>query len=78
MFWIFPPSRPTTSSEYVVLIAFISVVFIVLGIIALAVGFRAPPEKHEMAVALESRGALCLGIGAAIAFGFWLFRRLVD
>jgi hypothetical protein len=78
MFWIFPPSRKTTPSEYAVLVVFISVVFIILGVVALVMGFRAPAEKHELAVALEYRGAWCLGIGLAIAFAFWLYRRLVD
>jgi hypothetical protein len=54
------------------------VVFIILGIAALVMGFRAPVEKHGLAVALEYRGALCLGIGVAIALGFWLCRQLVD
>ena len=60
------------------LVVFVSVVFIILGIAALVMGFRAPVEKHELAVALEYRGAWCLGIGVAIALGFWLCRQLVD
>lgn len=76
MFNFFPPKKPTPS-EYAVLIVFISIVFSILGIVALVIGFRAPAAKHEMAVALEIRGAWCLGIGVAIAFAFWLFR-LVD
>ena len=75
MYWIFPPSREPTPSEYAVLVVFISVVFIILGIVALVVGFRAPAEKHELAVALEYRGACSLGIGLAIAAGYWLYRR---
>jgi hypothetical protein len=66
------------SSEYAVPVVFVSVVFIVLGVAALVIGFRAPAEKHEPAVALEYRGSWCLGIGVAIAFAFWLYRRLVD
>ena len=60
------------------LIVFLAIVFIVLGIVALVVGFRAPPERHEMAVALEYRGAWCIGIGLAIAFVYWLYHQLVD
>jgi len=78
MFWIFPPSRKPTPSEYAVLVVFISAIFIILGVVALVVGFRAPADKHELAVAVEYRGAWCLGIGIAIALGFWLFRRIGD
>jgi hypothetical protein len=72
------PSRETTPSEYAVLVVFISVVFVILGVIALVVAFRAPAEKHDLAVALAHRGLWLLGIGAAIAVGFWLFRRFRD
>jgi hypothetical protein len=78
MFWFFPPSRKTTPAEYAVLVVFVSIVFIILGIVALVVGFRAPVEKHDVAIALECRGAWCLGIGIAISFGYWLFHRVVD
>ena len=72
------PSKETTPSEYAVLVVFIAVVFIFLGVIALVVVFRAPAEKHELAVVLEHRGFGLLGIGGAIAVGFWLFRRFRD
>ena len=72
------PSKETTPSEYAVLVVFIEVVFVILGVIALVVAFRAPAEKHELAVALAHRGFWLLGIGAAIAVGFWLFRRFMD
>jgi len=78
MFWFFPPSKKTTPSEYAVLVWFVCTVFIIVGIVALVVGLRAPEGKHDLAVALESRGALSLGIGIAIATGYWLYRRLVD
>jgi uncharacterized membrane protein HdeD (DUF308 family) len=78
MWWIPIPTRKPTPSEYAVLVVFIAAVFIILGVIALVMAFRAPAEKHELAVALEYRGAWCLGIGVAIAIGFWLFRRIVD
>jgi hypothetical protein len=73
----FLPQKPTPS-EYVVLIVFISVVFIIVGLIAIVAGIRAPAAKHELAVALEYRGGWCLGIGIAIAFGFWLLHRIMD
>jgi L-asparagine transporter-like permease len=72
------PSRETTPSEYAVLVVFIAVVFIILGVVALVVAFRAPAEKHDLAVALAHRGFWLLGIGGAIAVGFWLFRRFRD
>ena len=78
MFWFFPPSKKPTPSEYAVLVWFVCAVFIIVGIVALAVGLRAPESKHDLAVALESRGALSLGIGLAIAAGYWLYRRWVD
>jgi len=78
MFGFFQPSRKPTPSEYAVLVVFISAVFIILGVVALVVGFRAPIEKHDLAIALECRGAWCLGIGVAIAIGLWLFLRLLD
>jgi len=55
MFWIFPPSKDPTPSEYAVLIVFVAAIFIILGIVALVIGFRASPEKHHLAVALEYR-----------------------
>jgi hypothetical protein len=76
--FFFPPSKKPTPSEYTVLIVFISVVFIVLGLVAIVAGFRAPTDKHELAAALEYRGAWSLGIGIAIALGFWLVRRIMD
>ncbi len=78
MFWIFPPSKKPTPAEYSVLVVFASALFIILGIVALVMGFRAPPEKHELAVALEYRGAGCLGFGVAIAFVFWLYHRIIN
>ncbi len=74
---MFFPKKPTPS-EYAVLVWFACAVFIVLGIVALVLGFRAPVEKHDLAVALESRGACSLGIGIAVAAGYWLYRRWVD
>ena len=72
------PSREPTPSEYAVLALFIAAAFIILGVIALVVAFRAPAKKHKLAVALEHRGFGSLGIGVAIAVAFWLFRRLRD
>ena len=70
------PSRETTPAEYAVLVEFGAAFFIILGIIALVIAFRAPPEKHELAVAVCYRGLWSLGIGVAIACAYWLFRRV--
>jgi hypothetical protein len=68
---------PNPSQHRVVQMAFVAAVFIILGVVALAKGFRAPAEKHELAVALEHRGFWYLGIGVAIA-AYWLYRRFRD
>ena len=71
-------AKKSTPSEHAILIVLVVLACIISGIIFLVMGFREPPEKHEIALALEWRGAWCLGIGMAISAGFWLFRRLVD
>lgn len=71
------PTKPTPS-EYIVLIAFAAVVLIIIGIAALVVGFREPPEKHDVAVFLEHRGVWCLAGGAVMVFVLWLGRRLSE
>ena len=72
------PSREPTPSEYAVLVVFIAVVFIIVGVVALAMGLRAPTEKHEVAVALEHRGFSSIGIGVAIPVAYWVYRRFRD
>ncbi len=72
------PTKKPTSAEFAVLILFTAALLIILGVVALVMGFRAPAEKHALAVALESGGAWTLGIGATIGIGFWLFRRFAD
>ena len=76
MVWFFP--KKSTPSEYAVLVWFVCAAFVILGIVALVIGFRAPADKHDLAVALESRGAWSLGIGIAVGAGYWLYRRLID
>lgn len=56
----------------------VCILFMVMGIIAFVIGLRLPAEKHDVAVALETRGAWCVGIGLAIAGVYWVYRRLVD
>jgi hypothetical protein len=72
------PSREPTPAEYAVLVVFLSAGFIIVGLIALVVAFRAPSEKHALAVALAYRGLWSLGIGVAIAAAYWVYRRLRD
>jgi hypothetical protein len=72
------PSRETTPGEYAVLVVFVSAAFIIVGVIALVVAFRAPPEKHGLAVAVAHRGLWSLGIGLAIAAAYRVYRRLRD
>ena len=78
MFDFFPPSRKPTPSEYAVLVIFVAAVFIVFGVVALVVAFRAPAEKHALAVELAHHGTWCLVIGVGIVAAYWLFRRLKD
>ena len=72
------PSRETSPAEYAVLVVFGAAVFIIIGVIALVLAYRAPAENHDLAVALAHRGFWSLGIGGAIAVGYWLFRRFKD
>lgn len=75
---MYPPIKPPTPSDYAVILALVVLVFIGLGVAALVVAFRAPPEKHDLAVALEHRGFWLLGIGVGFANIFWLRRRFMD
>lgn len=77
MGWSFP-SRQPTPSEYAVLIWSVSLLLIILGIVAIVMGLRAPVEKHDAAVALEYRGAWLLALGLGIQVLYWLYRRLKD
>jgi hypothetical protein len=72
------PLKKPTPSEYAVLVVSSSILFLVVGIIALVFAIRAPDSKHELAVALAYRGFWCLGIAVAIAVAYWLYRRVKD
>lgn len=69
------PTKPPTPAEYAVITVVIAGLLIIFGVVGLVVAFRAPPEKHELALALEHRAFLSLGIGIGIAFVYWLIRR---
>ena len=77
MFWLIP-SKPPTPSEYAVLFYAFSILSMLAGIIGLVVSFSAPPEKHEVALALAHYSFWALGIGTVVGFGVWLVRRLID
>ena len=70
--------KPPTPSEYAVLVVVSSAVLIILGIAAVVMALRAPPEKHDLAVHLEHLGFCSLALGAGLAGIFWLYRRLID
>jgi hypothetical protein len=72
------PTQPPTPTEYAVITWVIAGLLIAFGIVALVFSFRAPPEKHEIAVALEHRGLWSLGLGVGIAGIYWLVRRFTD
>ena len=65
-----------TPSEYAVLTALASAVFIVLGVVALVVALRAPEEKQELAEVVMRGGLVSLGVGLTIVVAIRLFRRL--
>jgi hypothetical protein len=72
------PTKDPTPAEYAVLVAFLATALIVMGGIALVVGFRLAPEQHELAVGLKHYGSWALGIGLALAGLLWLVRRLLS
>jgi hypothetical protein len=72
------PTQPPTPTEYAVIAWVVAGLLIAFGVVALVFSFRAPPEKHELAVALEHRGFWSLGLGVGIASIYWLVRRITD
>ena len=72
------PSKPPTPGEYAVIAWLIAGSLIALGLVALFFAFRAPPEKHEIAVNLAHGGLWSLGLGLGTAGIYWLVRRIFD
>jgi uncharacterized membrane protein len=73
-----PDPKPPTPSEYAVLVVVSSTVLIIIGIVAVVMALRAPPEKHDLAVHLGHIGLCSFGLGVVLAGIFWLYRRLMD
>jgi hypothetical protein len=71
-------SRRPTPFEFALVFYFIALLLIGFGIASLIAAHRAPPEKAEIAAAVELRAWWSLGLGTGIGFLFWLFRRLTD
>ena len=69
------PTRRPTKIEWIVTIVMLSVLFVVLGVIALVVAFLAPPEKHAAAVHLAGWGLKCLAVGLTLGLAYWAYRR---
>jgi len=70
------PTKRTTPEQYAVILFSIGSVLVVLGMIALVAGFRAPESKHEMAEELIHRGWWSLGLGCFVFVVLWTVRRL--
>jgi hypothetical protein len=76
MFWL--PSKKPTPSEWAVLFYSFCILLIVAGIAGLSVSLFAPPEKHEIAVALARHSSLLLASGLVIGGCAWFVRRWLD
>jgi len=72
------PTKPPTPSEFTVIAVVVVISLIAFGVAAVVISFRAPPEKHEMAIALEHLGFWSLGLGVGVAGVFWFYRKIVD
>lgn len=64
MIFIPRPIRPPTNAELTVLFWAVFVLLVVLGIVALAVGYRAPVERAEEAAKLIQGGWRLMGAAA--------------
>lgn len=71
-----PMKRPT-ASEFFVLAMFVAIVFVVLGLIAIVLAWRALVEKQELARQAMTAGIWLVGIGGVGGVGVWGIRRLM-
>lgn len=78
MFFFEPPIKPPTSAEYSVIGVVLSGFFMLLGLTGFSVRFFAAPLEPELAAALVQSSGWSLGIGLAIAGGYWLWRKVQD
>lgn len=72
------PTRPPTPAEFAVIALLIAGSMIALGIVGFIFAFRVPPEKHELALALEHYSGWSLGMGVGVVLVFWLVRKLTQ
>jgi hypothetical protein len=72
------PTKPPTPPEVAVIVVLVAATLIVLGGVAMVLGFVAPIEKHAIAVQAIRYGAWSLGIGLAIAIVFRLYIKFKD
>ena len=72
------PSKPPTPSEWAVLLWAFIILLVLGGLVGLIVSFSAPPEKHEVAVALAHYSIWTIVAGIGIGFALWVIRRLMD
>ncbi len=78
MFNWFLPSKPPSHSEWAVLFWTFVALLVLAGLTGITFGYLAPPEKHEVAVALLRYGWRMLGLGLGLGLVVWLVRRWLD
>ena len=78
MFFLPDPSKPPTPSELGTIAVVLSALFIVFGLVGMGFSFFSAPEKHHIAVVLRYCSGSSIGIGAFIAFVYWLARRFTQ
>jgi len=71
------PSKPPTATEYTLIVLGSSALLIILGFIGLALRLFRAPQNPATAAALTRYSCWSLGIGLAIAAGYWLIRHLL-
>lgn len=77
MNWLLP-SKPPSPSEWAVLFWAFVVLLVLAGLTGVTLSFLAPPEKHEVAVALARYGWRTLAAGLGLGLVVWLVRRWLD
>ncbi len=70
------PPKPSTPSELAAIVVCTATVLIVPGLVGLAYGHLAPPEKRDVAVAAPYYGGWALGLGLFVAITFRIVRKV--